>query len=293
MSKEKYLGLFLVLPALSWLVFINLFPFVQTLRLSFYQWVLTKPWERKFVGLNNYIKIFLDPLFLDSLKITAIYVGCVLSAELILGLYIAVLLNRPIFGRGLFLTLLLLPMVISPVVVGLFFRCMTSPDFGLLNYYLQKLGLYQLVLSEGMMGRASTALLTVILMDIWEWTPFVFLLFLAGLRGLPNEPFEAAELDGASRWQRFKYITLPLLKPVILVVVLFRTMDAYRVFDTIWLIGKGGPGHATSTLSVHIYRTAFYYWDIGTSTAMSYIMLIIAIIFSVILLKYLYETVRF
>ena len=179
-------------------------------------------------------------------------------------------------------------MVISPVVVGLFYRAAFAPDFGLINYFLKVLGLVRWIPQEGFLGKTSTALFAAILVDVWSWTPFTFLIFFAGLKSLPNDPFEAAEIDGSSPSQRFWFITLPLLRPALLVVILFRAMDAYRIFDVIWIMTKGGPGSATETLSILIYKTAFYYWDIGISTAMSYIMLIIAIIFSTSLIRSLY-----
>jgi len=281
----------LILPVMAWLVLLTIFPFVKTLQYSFLGWVLTRPWHKPFVGIQNYASVlsFSNRIYWNTMRNTGIYVAVALAIELILGLWLATLVNRPIKAQKFFATALLIPMVISPVVVGLFFRAAFAPDFGLVNYFLKVMRLTPWIPQEGFLGRISTALLTVILVDVWSWTPFTFLIFFAGLKSLPNEPFEAAEIDGSSPSQRFWFVTLPLLKPALLVAILFRAMDAYRIFDVVWIMTKGGPGGATETLSVLIYKTAFYYWDIGISTAMSYIMLVIAITFSTVLIRSLYH----
>lgn len=280
----------LILPVMAWLVLLTIFPFVKTLQYSFLGWVLTRPWHKPFVGFQNYASVlsFSNHIYWNAMRNTGIYVAVTLAIELTLGLWLATLVNRPIKAQKFFATILLIPMVISPVVVGLFYRAAFAPDFGLINYFLKVLGLVRWIPQEGFLGKTSTALFAAILVDVWSWTPFTFLIFFAGLKSLPNDPFEAAEIDGSSPSQRFWFITLPLLRPALLVVILFRAMDAYRIFDVIWIMTKGGPGSATETLSILIYKTAFYYWDIGISTAMSYIMLIIAIIFSTSLIRSLY-----
>ena len=276
--KKKLVALWLILLPLLILLFFNIYPFIRTVQLSFFQWVLTKPLERNFIGFNNYIKLFQDHDFWESLRITLIYVAAAVIIEIIIGFILASILDTDIPGKNIFTTIFLIPMAISPVVVGLFWRAWFAPDFGLIQYFLEKIRLGNLVPIEGFIGQPKTALGTMIFVDYWQWTSFVVLIFLAGLKTLPDELFEAAELDGANNFQKFRYLTIHLLKPIILVVVLFRTMDAFRIFDVIWLMSKGGPGRSTETLSIFVYRTGFYYWNIGYATVISLIMLEIYIL---------------
>lgn len=277
--EKKYLPYLLIIPCMFVLLILNIYPFIETLRLSFFQWVLTKPHEFFFVGVSNYVQLFKDSSFWNALFITIKFVFFAVSIEMILGYIIASLLAKPIKFSNVYTSLTLVPMIISPVVVGLFWRAWFAPSFGLVNYFLKLVGLAKFAPVEGFLGNPSTALATVIAVDIWEWTPFVVLIFLAGLKSLPSEPLEAAQIDGATGWQTFTKIIIPLLKPVILVVMLFRVMDAYKIFDTIWIMTKGGPSRATETMSILIYKNAFMYWNIGYSTAMAYIMLILSILF--------------
>jgi len=289
--RRALLPYMLILPVMAWLVALTIFPFVKTLQYSFLGWVLTRPWHKPFVGFQNYASV-LSPrnnIFWNAMANTGLFVAGALSVELVLGLWLASLVSRPIKAQKFFVTTLLIPMVISPVVAGLFYRAAFAPEFGLINYFIKAIGLVHLAPQEGFLGNPRTALLAAISVDIWQWTPFTFLILFAGIRSLPNEPFEAAEIDGSSRMQRFLYVTLPLLRPALLVVILFRAMDAYRIFDVIWIMTKGGPGKATEVLSVLIYKTAFFYWDIGISTAMSYVMLLIAIASSTMLIRALHR----
>ena len=288
-QKDKFLSYYLILPAMIILLFFNIYPFFRTLYLSFYQWVLTKPADREFIGFENYLNLFKDSNFYESLYITIIYVVVTVFLEIIVGFLLATILDRDLAGKNVFATIFLIPMTMSPVVVGLFWRAWCSPDFGLIKYFLKKINLGSIVPIEGFTGSTKTALSTMIFVDFWQWTSFVILIFLAGLNALPVEPYEAAELDGANSYQKLKYITLPLLKSVIMVVVLFRTMDAFRIFDVIWLMSKGGPGRVTETLSIFVYRTGFYYWNIGYSTTISLIMLIIVIIVTNILIRVVFK----
>jgi len=202
-----------------------------------------------------------------------------------LGLALALLLNHEIRGRGVFRAALLVPMMLPAVVVGVVWRLMLNPNFGAINGTLKGFGFN----TEALTWTASPrlALLSVIVVDIWQWTPFVFLVLLAGLQAIPQEPYEAAKIDGSSQWQTFRYVTLPLLKPAILIALLLRTMDLLRVFDQIFILTEGGPGFATETISLYIYRAAFRFFDFGYAAAMSFVLLAITNVISVVYIRFL------
>jgi multiple sugar transport system permease protein len=216
---------------------------------------------------------------------TFVYAVVALSCEFLLGLGLALLLNSKLRGRGLFRASLLVPMMLPSVVVGVVWRLMLNPDFGAINGTLRRFGLS----TEALTWTASPklAMLSVIAVDIWQWTPFVFLVLLAGLQAIPEEPYEAALIDGSSPLQTFRHVTLPLLKPSILIVLLLRTMDLLRVFDQIFILTEGGPGFATETISLYIYRTAFRFFDFGYAAAMSFVLLALTNVISVIYIRFL------
>src|SRR4030095_4323281 len=213
-----------------------------------------------------------------------------LICEFLLGLGLALLLNSQIRGRSVFRATLLVPMMLPAVVVGVVWRLMLNPNFGAINGTFKGFGLN----TESLTWTASPrlALLSVIIVDIWQWTPFVFLVLLAGLQAIPQEPYEAARIDGSSPWQTFRYVTLPLLKPAILIALLLRTMDLLRVFDQIFILTEGGPGFATETISLYIYRTAFRFFDFGYAAAMSFVLLAVTNVISVLYIRALKHETR-
>jgi multiple sugar transport system permease protein len=217
-------------------------------------------------GFANFARLAQDQFFHVALAQTLAYTAGALVLEFALGLILALAVNRRIVR-----SLLLIPMLLPPVVVAVIWRLILNPEFGVLNGTLRSLGLNTAGLTW--FGSERTAMLSVILVDVWQWTPFLFLLLLAGLQGLPVEPFEAAHVDGASPFQIFRRLTLPLLRPVIAIAVLLRTMDLLRVFDQIFILTQGGPGFATETVTLYIYRTAFRYWNFGYAAAMSFVLL--------------------
>ena len=236
-------------------------------------------------GLGNFARLFSDNFFLTALVHTFVYAVAALTCEFLLGLGLALLLNQQIRGRGVFRASLLIPMMLPAVVVGVVWRLMLNPNFGAINGTLKQLGIN----TESLTWIASPklAMLSVIAVDVWQWTPFVFLVLLAGLQAIPQEPYEAALIDGSSRWQTFWHVTLPLLKPSILIVLLLRTMDLLRVFDQIFILTEGGPGFATETISLYIYRTAFRFFDFGYAAAMSFVLLALTNVISAMYIKFL------
>ena len=236
-------------------------------------------------GVSNFSRLISDTFFLTAMAHTFIYAAAALVFEFLIGLSLALLLNSQIRGRTFFRAALLVPMMLPTVVVGVVWRLMLNPNFGAINGTLKEVG----VNTEPLTWTASPklALLSVIAVDVWQWTPFVFLVLLAGLQAIPQEPYEAALIDGSSRWQTFRYVTLPLLKPAILIALLLRTMDLLRVFDQIFILTEGGPGFATETISLYIYRTAFRFFDFGYAAAMSFVLLALTNVISTIYIRFL------
>jgi len=234
-----------------------------------------------FVGLDNYIRSISDPYFLSSLKTTGLYSAGTLTIEFFLGLGGALLLHRKFHGKSLARSLIILPLMLTPVVAGLIWRILYHNEYGLINYTLRQLSLSPF----SWLSTTQTALISTIIVDIWQWTPLVVLIILSGLQSLPQEPFESATIDGASNFQLFIYLTFPMLRPALLVALLIRFMDTMRIFDTIYILTKGGPGISTEVVSIYIYRRAFRDLDIGYSTALSFVTLAIIIFTSQVFLK--------
>ena len=280
-TKQLFLPALFIAPALAVLLSLSIYPLIYSIAISLQQ----ETSNGAVWSLENFTRLVSDSFFLTAMVHTFVYAVTALSCEFLLGLGLAVLLNSKIRGRGLFRASLLVPMMLPSVVVGVVWRLMLNPDFGAINGTLRRFGLS----TESLTWTASPklAMLSVIAVDVWQWTPFVFLVLLAGLQAIPDEPYEAALIDGSSRWQTFWHVTLPLLKPSILIVLLLRTMDLLRVFDQIFILTEGGPGFATETISLYIYRTAFRFFDFGYAAAMSFVLLALTNVISVIYIKFL------
>jgi multiple sugar transport system permease protein len=266
-------------PTVLVLLAITIFPLIYSLALSLNSWTMGARAGWRWVGLQNFAMILRsDPYFWTSLRVTLTYVGAAVGLELLLGLGIALLLNRRADGRGgTVQTLLILPTMMTPVVVGIVWRLLYNPELGFLNYVVASL---LRLPAQNWLGDLHTALPAVVAADVWEWTPFMALVMLAGLKAMPPEPFEAGGIDGASSWQVFRYITLPLLSPTILVAVLIRLMDAFKTFDVVFVLTKGGPGMSTEVLSYYTYRYGFKFFHMGYAAALSYVLLVIVVIIS-------------
>ena len=228
--------------------------------------------ETEFVGLKNYITLFFDPAFRESLSVTLTFAFAVVTAELAIGVGLALLLDRNIRGMSVLRTLFILPMMIAPVVVGLMWRYMYHPTVGTINRTLKSMGL------EGVDWLGQHALLSVIIADIWQWTPFIFILSLAALQSLPRSALEAAKIDGATGWQQIRYIKLPLMMPVLIVTGLLRLIDAFKVLEVILVMTEGGPGLSTEIIALRISRTATEFRELGVAAAMSNYLLILLLI---------------
>ncbi len=231
--------------------------------------------EAEFVGFKNYITLFYDPAFRESLSVTLTFAFAVVTAELVIGVGLALLLDRNIRGMSVLRTLFILPMMIAPVVVGLMWRYMYHPTVGTFNRWLKSLGF------EGVDWLGQHALLSVIIADIWQWTPFIFILALAALQSLPRSALEAAKIDGATAWQQIWHIKLPLMMPVLIVTALLRLIDAFKVLEVILVMTEGGPGLSTEIVALRISRTATEFRELGVAAAMSNYLLILLLLLTV------------
>ena len=228
--------------------------------------------ETEFVGLKNYITLFFDPAFRESLSVTLTFAFAVVTAELAIGVGLALLLDRNIRGMSVLRTLFILPMMIAPVVVGLMWRYMYHPTVGTINKTLKSMGF------ESVDWLGQHALLSVIIADIWQWTPFIFILSLAALQSLPRSALEAAKIDGATGWQQIRYIKLPLMISVLIVTGLLRLIDAFKVLEVILVMTEGGPGLSTEIIALRISRTATEFRELGVAAAMSNYLLLLLLI---------------
>ena len=267
----------LIAPAVAVLLALSIYPLIYSISVSLQ---VGEQW-----GLGNFTRLFSDNFFLTAMAHTFVFAVAALTCEFLLGLGLALLLNGQIRGRGFFRASLLVPMMLPPVVAAIVWRLLLNPDFGAINGTLKQIGIDTTPLTWT--ASHVLAMLSVIAVDVWQWTPFVFLVLLAGLQAIPQEPYEAALIDGSSRWQTFRNVTLPLLRPAILIVLLLRTMDLLRVFDQIFILTEGGPGFATETISLYIYRAAFRFFDFGYAAAMSFVLLVLTNIVSVFYIKLL------
>jgi multiple sugar transport system permease protein len=280
-SGERALPFLLIAPTVAVLVALSIYPLVYAIKVSLQIETETGVhWS-----LQNFSRLATDAFFRTALLHTLVYALVALTVEFLLGLGLAVLMDKSFRGRTIFRAALLVPMMLPPVVVGVVWRLMFNPNFGAINGTLQAAG----VNTESLTWTASPTLAfaSVIMVDIWQWTPFMFLVLLAGLQAIPQEPYEAARIDGSSWWQTFRHVTLPLLKPAILIALLLRTMDLLRVFDQIFILTEGGPGFATETISLYIYRAAFRFGDFGYAAAMSFVLLLLTNIISFLYIRLL------
>jgi len=282
LQDQSILRLF-ILPAIVLLIFINVFPLIWSLVLSFSNYTAKFPFELgknpRFLGIENYIKLLTDPDIWFKFITTAKYVLISVGGEMILGFGFALLLQIKFKGREIITTLLVLPMTMSPVIVGLMWKLFYDPNWGMFNYLLG-LGKIDWATDSTFNLYASA------IADIWMWTPFVMLLALAGLGAVPQYLYEAAEVDRASWWFKFTRITLPMVWPLLLIALIFRTMEAFKVFDvTMGISGRGAT--APQLLSLRTYDLAFVTWKTGIGSALGYIILIIVIAITNIFVKYL------
>jgi multiple sugar transport system permease protein len=282
MSFVQRRRLFLVLmgaPAVIYVLIVAGWPLAQGIWLSVFDYSLLHPTTRHFVGIGNYVALWTDPSARRSVITTVEFTVAAVGLELVFGMALALLLWRDERFERVSLALLLIPITVTPVAVGLVFRALLAPDFGLIGYYAAEAGLS---IPRGFLGDPNTALGAVVMIDTWEWTPLMALILLAGLKALPAEIFEAAEVDGANGWQRFRMIVLPMLLPAIFLALVLRTMDAFRVFDIVFATTGGGPADKTDVLMFYAVKQGLQFFNVGFAAAVANSMVVFIAIFAVL-----------
>jgi len=260
-----------VIPCLVIIILVTVFPTVYSLVLSLFKWEVTLQ-EKPFIGLGNYIALFTDTRFLRSILNTVLIVTTGVGIELVLGFFLAQVFTERFIGKRFVVAALLLPVMVMPVVVGYTWRLLWDAQYGPIN---QVIGwIINRPFTYTWLGRTWSAMVAILVTEIWQWTPFMFLVILSGLACLDQEVFEAAEVDGASGWAKTRYITIPLLRPVVVVAVLIRSLDALKFFDVIFTLTGGGPGTSTETIAFYIYKTGYQFFRLGYGAAASFVLLI-------------------
>lgn len=265
---DERIRFILLIPAFLIMTLVFFYPVVYTFYLSFHDWTFFTLADPPFVGLRHIAHVLQDTSFYMSMGRTVIYVGVGVFLQFLLGFTLALAVNRIKFGHGIATTLLVLPMMVTPVVVGLIWKFILDYNFGIFNYALTLLGFSKIAV----LNSNALALPSLIMVDTWQWTSFMFITLLAGLKSLPGEPFEAAKMDGATAWQTLRHVTLPLMKRVIIVSLVLRTAGSIKVFDQIFVLTGGGPGTATETTSILLHRKAFVDFDFGYAAALAIVL---------------------
>ncbi|WP_210106581.1 carbohydrate ABC transporter permease [Neorhizobium galegae] len=267
-----------VIPALVVISAVIVFPWVFTLWMSAHRWTLGQ--EQSFIGLENYIRLAGDGRFWESLWHTLIYTVLSVVAPLFLGTLAALVFDAEFPMRGFLRGVFVMPMMATPVAIALVWTMMFHPQLGVLNYLLSFIGIGPL---EWIYNQ-STVIPSLVLVETWQWTPLVMLIVLGGLAAVPREPYESAEIDGANAWQKFRYLTMPMIAPFLMIAVIIRSIDAVKSFDIIYAMTQGGPGTASETINIYLYNTSFAYYDIGYGSAMAVVFFIAIIALSFVLL---------
>jgi multiple sugar transport system permease protein len=274
-------ALFLISPALLVLLALNVFPMLYAVDISLYYWRLAGLQARRFIGLHNYELLFGDDRFVNSILVSLGFVAGAVTVQLALGLALAFVFNSRLPGLATLRKLSLLPIMLMPLVVGLVWFYMLNENFGVVNWLLTVFGGRSVPFLTG----DRLALLAIIVADTWQWTPFVMLVLFAALQGLPEYVYEAARMDGLNEWQIFWRVTLPLLRPAILIVGVIRAVDALRTVELVFMMTKGGPGGQTEVVPWYLYATGFTSLNLGYAAAMAVLMIILVTIMSQFLVR--------
>jgi multiple sugar transport system permease protein len=284
LSKERYFRFLILAPALIIVALLTIFPIVSVVYTSFHQYSYIQG-TKSFIGVKNFVRLINDKFFLVSLKNTFTFALLSTFSELVVGLGLALLFKEQFFGRKYILPLVIMPMLLSTMVVCATWKVLYHYDYGLFNYLLRTLGFEPVK----WLANKAIVMLSVVMVEIWQWTPLSFLILLAGLQAIPQELYEAAKVDGASRSRLFWHITLPILRHHVLLVILLRSIDTFRVFDKVYALTRGGPGNATETISFYIYREGFTYFHIDRAAAASVVMLLIVATISSIYIWFIFR----
>ena len=271
-----------VAPTMIVILLVTIFPTIYSLGLSFTKWEVTLQ-EKPFIGLGNYIALFQDDRFLHAILITMIVVVVGVGVELIIGFSLAQMFVAEMKGKRIIVAALLLPVMVMPVVVGYTWRLLWDAQYGPIN---QIIGwIIGRPFTYTWLAQPNTAIFAILVTEIWQWTPFMFLVFLSGLAVLDPEIFEAADIDGAGGWDKLWHLTLPLMRPIIIVALLIRSLDALKFFDIIFTMSGGGPGNSTETISFYIYQVGYQFFRLGYGAAASFVLLIFLAVLLTFLLR--------
>jgi len=269
-----------VIPALVVVLAVIVFPWAFTIWMSLNEWKVGS--STTFVGFANYLRLPNDPRFVEAVAHTLVYTTLSVLLPLVFGTFAAVVFHMNFLGRGVLRAIFIMPMMATPVAIALVWTMMFHPQLGVLNYLLSLVGLPP----QLWVFHPSTVIPSLVLVETWQWTPLVMLIVLGGIAAIPTEPYESAQLDGASLWQMFRYITLPLIAPFLFIAAMIRMIDAVKSFDIIFAITQGGPGSASETINLYLYSVAFTYYDLGYGSAIA-VMLFLLIVALAALLLYL------
>ncbi|RVJ72981.1 sugar ABC transporter permease [Sinorhizobium medicae] len=279
--SDRWFSILLIVPAMLVILVFALLPLAYALDVSFRFADLTRGRIGDFVGLDNYPAVLHDRAFWSSVGVTLKFTLTAVTLEMVLGIAIAFLIHGATAGKGIIRSLMILPLATSAAVTGLFWRYLYDTQFGLINHFLGLVGLPE----PNWLGDYTIALWSVILFDVWQWTPFVALIALAGLQALPKEPFEAAELDGASTFRVLRTLTFPMLKPVLFLVLVLRTIDSVRLYDAVAVLTRGGPGTVTETMTFYLYRTGLKLFRMDYASTMAIFFLYAMLVASLFALR--------
>ena len=293
MRTNKVVPYLFLLPALAILALGLMVPLYNAVLLSFYDWNFGQPWSAaRPLGFANFERLWNDPVVWRSVRTTFVFGFWVVTLEMLIGVSMALLLEKAVRGATFFRTIFVMPLMIAPVVVGLIWRYLLDARNGIVNFYLMQIGEAVPVLqnvgfkAHTWLGDPTLAMVSIIVSDVWQWTPFVFMIVLAGLQGLPGDVMEAAYIDGASWWRMTWHIKLPMLRNILLIALLMRVIDVFRALEVIFVMTGGGPGSSTRVLSLTLFQTAFTSRDLGYASTIALLLSVILIVFSLVLLLF-------
>ena len=277
MRTSRWIALFYVGPAVLVMVAACLYPVLSAFQLAGYDWSMGTPWSSaRWVGWDNFVSAFGNPRVWSSLWTTLLFAGVCVSIEMVLGIALALALEHPVRGMSMFRTLFILPMMIAPIAVGLAWRYMFDAQFGLINALLGLAG----VQPQIWLADPTLAFFAIVIADVWQWTPFVFIMMIAALANVDSSVIEASRIDGANWWQMTFRVKLPMVLHVIAITLMMRLVDAFRVLEVIYVLTFGGPGDSTEILALHIYKTAFIGQQLGVAAAVSVLLLLVVALLS-------------
>jgi len=291
MRTHRLVPYLFLLPAVAILALGLLVPLYNAVMLSFYDWSFGQPWgSARFLGFANFERLFTDPTVWNSVRTTLVFGFWVVTLEMLIGVGLALLLEKAVRGATFFRTIFVMPLMIAPVVVGLIWRYLLDARNGIVNYYLTQIGEAIPFLqgygfeAQAWLGDPQLAMVSIIVSDVWQWTPFVFMIVLAGLQGLPGDVMEAAYIDGANWFRMTWHVKLPMMRNILLIALLMRIIDVFRALEVIFVMTGGGPGASTRVLSLTLFQTAFTGRDLGYASTIALLLSVILIVFSIVLL---------